>query len=259
MHSLSFPLLITSPLTSRHILQFRRAPLYICLSVCVYELWVGWEQEVTHSGIPQALGFDLLARAVQECGSSLKHHLETKSWQTTLVPQSRWNCNGSLFYHKLRYQNQLQYLNSCCTGFPFSLVHWPRLALSFKHRQLPAWVPVENTPIWPSVFSYELLLIYLFQSSVQLLGNECRRMETQLRYVISASVPSRALEGAFHTFPVKKKKVQEQNFKNLFWSLALLNNFTADMISELLWLFDLRHTCTFFFFFFCGEPTRWIH
>lgn len=78
MHSLSFPPLITSPLTSRHILQFR-ASIFIYMFVCVYELWVGWEQEVTHSGIPQALGFDLLARAVQECGSNLKHHLETKS------------------------------------------------------------------------------------------------------------------------------------------------------------------------------------
>lgn len=96
-----------------------QASIFIYMFVCVYELWVGWEQEVTHSGIPQALGFDLLGRAVQECGSNLKHHLETKSWQTTLVPQSRWNCNGFPFYHKLCYQDQLQYLNSCCTGFPF--------------------------------------------------------------------------------------------------------------------------------------------
>lgn len=236
MHSLSFPPLIASSLTSRHILQFWRASYIYIMFVCMYELWVVWEQEVTHSGIPWAVGFNLLTRAVQECGSSLKHHFETKSWQTVLVPQSQWNCNGSPFYYKLRYQDQLQHLNSSCTGLLYSLVHRPRLALSFKHRRLPAWVPVENTPIWPSVSSYELPLIYLFHSQSNYwatnAGGEKKRNYDML-------FPPRALlEGAFHMFPVEK--VQEQNLNNLILELAW-PCWMSD--SKLVGLFDLRHTC----------------
>lgn len=75
MHSLSFPPLITSSVTSRHILKFRRTSLYQC--VCVYELQAGWEQEVTHRGIPRAVGFNLWARMFRECESSWKRNVKT--------------------------------------------------------------------------------------------------------------------------------------------------------------------------------------
>lgn len=91
----------------------------VCLCVCV---WVGWEQEVTHSGIPWAVGFNLLTRAVQECGSSLKHHFETKSWQTVLVP----HLSGTVMA--------------------------PRFTISFVIRtSCSTWTPVVPAfPDWPS-------------------------------------------------------------------------------------------------------------
>ncbi len=167
--------------------------IFISVCVCVCGLQVRWEQEVTHRGIPRAVGFNLWTRMFRECESIIKRHVKTIRPDRLLGLHS---LGGTIM--ALRFTISFVIRTSCSTWIPVVLVFFAplctdRLALSFKHRRWPAWAPVENSSIWPAVSSYELPLSYLFHSSVQLLGNECRRMETQLLYAISTNAPSRAL------------------------------------------------------------------